>query len=201
MLDGSAAAFKGGRDYVHGSDIATFAVGTATETPGLAALRRIEFHRPLVSRGVLFAEPQLAKGASAEFCATGSFSMGDGGELPFAIFPAPLPVLRTDLPFDEGALWPQCEVDAGAQSVRTQQIHTLTFEEHLTSMMKLLCRTVAPTFGKWWFVRLTRNGETPPAGTELELRVRRLTADRFVAASILAGGKPWGGIEFIGRQE
>lgn len=200
MLDGPAAAFKGGRDYVHGSDIAAFAARAAAETPGLMALRRIEFHHPLVSRGILHADPQLKKGAGAEFSATGSFKSSDGGDVPFVIFPAPLPVLWNDRPFDEEGLWSHCEIDTDERSVQAALSPALSFEEHLTSMMKRLCQAVAPAFQKWWFVRLTRAGDTPEADAALELRVRRLTADRFVTAEILVNRQAWGTIEFIGRK-
>lgn len=198
LLEGDAASFKGGRGYVHGTDLVNALDAVGQSLPGRPVLERVEFVQPLQSRGCLHIGP-LAPGApKRSLSAVGRFADAAGRHEPFIIFPTPLPVDDTGRGFDEDSVWRHCTLDAGTGTLVLSPGSALNFAEQLSSAMKRLCQGVLPQHESWWFVRLAKASPLPEPGETVELAIERITAERLVSASIKVGGAPFGKIDFVG---
>lgn len=198
LLRGDAASFKGGRDYVHATDLIPALEAVAAELPEAPVLTSVEFHAALRTRAVLHVETAMEPPLRTATTATGTFKGDDGTAHPFLVFPSPLPISSTARPFDEESLWARCQIDAEARFVRAAPTAALSVPEHISSMMKLLCRTQLPQYGHWWFVRLTKAKPLPDRVTQLTIAVRRVIAERMVSADITTEAGRLGQIDFVG---
>lgn len=199
LLGGDAASFKGNRTYVHATDLVPALDGMSSALPGGAVLQQVEFHAPLTTRGVVHVASDLSLPPKSNVNATGIFSDPDGTEHPFVVFASPLPILSADRRFDEEGLWPSCTVDTDANRVSAGRHAGLSLPEQLSSMMKLLCKTLLPQHDRWWFVRLTKSAPLPDQATTLTLTLRKIIAGRLVSADITTETGPIGTIDFVGK--
>lgn len=198
MLDGNSASFKGGRDYVHATDIIPELEAFGRDQFDGAVLERIEFHSPLRRRGLL-----LFLGRSDEFektdaTATGSFLRGDGGPVHFLICSTPLQITDRDRTFDEKALAETAELGIDGAGLKMPSDGRHSMMEHISASMKRLCQAAVPNCRRWWFARLTKEKLLPAEFQEIELRLKRVTLGRFVAAEITIDQRSCGQIEFVG---
>lgn len=197
-ISGNAASFKGGRRYVHASDLIPALDVIARRLSGAPVLTRIEFHNPLTSWGIFHLETGLELPDSKAFSATGQLTDSKGCSHPFVVFPSPFSISDDARSFDEESLWSNCDVDHDATRVTARLSTRLSLAESISSMMKLLCRTALPQQERWWFVRMSKSTPLPDEVEWLSLRRQRIVADRLVYADISG---PTGNIcrvEFMG---
>lgn len=199
LLGGDAASFKGGRAYVHATDLIPALDALGGRLPGHPVLRQVDFHAPLTTRGVVHVATDLDLPARAEVNATGRFTDADGTDHALVVFPSPLPIPPATRTFDEEGFWPACRLDAQAGQVSADMSDGLSLPEQMSSMMKLLCKTLLPRQGRWWFVRLTKPAPLPARVAWLTLTKRRIIADRMVSADITTESGALGSIDFVGK--
>ncbi|MCC5975860.1 MAG: hypothetical protein JJT81_17680 [Rubellimicrobium sp.] len=199
LLEGDAASFKGGRAYVHATDLIPALDALGGTLPRAPILHQVDFHSPLTNRGVVHVATDLDLPSRLDVSATGRFTDADGVDHPFVVFPSPLPILHATRLFDEEGLWPACALDEAAGQVSAAMYDGLTLPEQMSSMMKLLCKTLLPRQGRWWFVRLTKPAPLPAQVARLILTKRRIIAERMVSADITTEAGALGRIDFVGK--
>lgn len=200
MLAGGAASFKGGRTYVHGTDVLPFVESCAAVQALGAAVESIEFHTPLATRGVLVIDPPYLPSGNQGLNAHGMLLTTEGVYLPFVIFASPIAVDPIERTFDEASIWSDVLSSEDGSCLRVGRSSLLSAAEHLSSLMKFLCSTLLPQHKRWWFVRLKKNCTLPLNFSAIEIRHRRTIARRMVLADFSFDGVRSGQIEFVGAR-
>ena len=121
-LSGNAASFKGGRKYVHASDLIPALDAMSSRVPGAPVLTKVELHTPLRSCGIFHVETGLDLPKSNTLSAAGQLTDSTGCSHPFMVFPSPLPVSNVCRPFDEESFWEAVSANrVGSHFVLTRQ--------------------------------------------------------------------------------
>jgi hypothetical protein len=199
LLAGEGASFKGGRKYVHGSDIVTSLDNFAVKKCSDFFLEKIEFHVPLVTVGVILTGDTSAVSDKVQISASGILNAPHlKSELSFRIFPSPLKITNDKRAFDEIMLVQQATISDDYKIISSAYQKNFSTVEHLSSLMKVMCKMLFPIYQNWWFVRLRKHAYLPIVSENIELRVRRIIAQRLVSADILVNEQSYGEIDFIG---
>lgn len=200
-LEGPAASFKGGRSYVHASDLIPALDAMVASLSVAAVLTKIELHTPLRTRGIVHIETGLELPSKIELSATGEITDGPGQFHPFVVFPSPLPISSTSRNFEEEEIWPDCDIDYDEARVFAHLQSQLSVLEAASSMMKLLCKTFLPHQERWWFVRMTKSTILPLEVDWMSLQVQRIIAERLVQADVIGSKGHIGQIDFMGGKK
>ena len=64
--------------------------------------------------------------------------------------------------------------------------------------MKRLCQTLLSDHKRWWFVRLQKAEMLPEMFSNVEIKKKRIIAQKLVSADISFDGKLFGEIDFVG---
>lgn len=197
LLDGIAARFKGGRSYVHGSDVIEFLDAWALETCG-GHPSKVEFRRPLEVQGVLVVDSDRF-GCTLKDATINGTIQTEADPINFLIVPTSYPIERLSA-FDEQVLIENTNVhQEGAASLTFSQGASVT--EHATSAMKALCHTLLPQHKKWWFARCKLDGNIPASFDQLELVLKRTMAKTLVTAELRLDDVRRGELVFAGAPE
>lgn len=197
LLGEPANSFKGGRRYVHGTDILAALEGANRPAEADAHVSRIEFVQPLEARGCVHFGADAGQAVKTRACAVGEMDDGQGARTPFVVFTSPLPVTGAEREFDEASLLGACRTTGGG-GVSLAAAGDCSFYEQVSSAMKALCRHHAPGHERWWFARFIKEAPAPKAHTRLELSVERIVAGRLVSALVKVDGVRLGRIDFVG---
>lgn len=197
LLDGIAARFKGGRTYVHGSDIVEYLDVWAANDLN-AYLAKIEFRHPLEQLGVLQFADEPGELELEAASAQGSLQQGDS-LLHFAIFPTDQPISASGA-FDENALINETRLDPQGSALLP---HTdgASATEHASSAMKAFSRMLLPHHKRWWFARCQLDKNLPNSFEVLELELKRVMAKALVRAELRFDNKTCGELVFVGAAE
>lgn len=198
LFSGDAASFKGGRSYVHGTDILPFIDACASVCDKGTAVSKIEFFTPLTTRGVLVINPSPYQLDKDRLNASGLIRLVDGSDVPFIVFSSPIAVDSEMRPFEEEALWKAAQVSNNKESVNADRCANLTTAEHMSSLMKLLCQSLLSHHHRWWFVRLQKETKLPETFSNIEINCKRIIAKSMVSAGISFDGVYFGSIDFVG---
>ena len=199
LLAGEGASFKGGRKYVHGTDIVTSLDNFALKKGSRFFLEKIEFHVPLVTVGVILMGDTTAVSDKVQISASGILSAPHlRSGLSFRIFPSPLKITNDKRAFDEIMLVQQATISDDCKSISSACQKNFSTVEHLSSLMKVMCKMLCPIYQNWWVVRLRKHAHLPVVSENIELRLRRIIAQRLVSAEILVNDQSYGEIDFIG---
>jgi hypothetical protein len=198
-LDGDANCLKGGRTYVHGTDILP-AIERIAVAKGYLHVPSIEFHNQLVRVGVVFTGKSRDTLDPATIASTGFLALPGGGTVPFTVMASPVPIAGRR-GFDETAILARSRFDPQNShcSVSLDGHHSLM--EHVSSAMKNLCQHLSPDTARWWFVRFRKDRPLPEKASQAVVRLKRNTLGKFIAASVEADGEALGTIEFMGGEK
>ena len=199
LLDNNANTYKGGRDYIHGTDIVPYLETHAQTLAKNCTLNQIEFHKPLRSQGILVIHENLVTPNKKLVNASGYFKAPDTDKFPFVIFSTPFPVDPEMREFNEKTIWSKCTVNTHTKSVDMITDTQFSFMEYISSMMKLLCQTLAPTYESWWFVQMKKTKDLPVTFKNLTILTNRITANKYYSAHIIVDDSLIGSIDFIGN--
>jgi hypothetical protein len=200
LFDGTTAVLKGGRSYIHATDIVPFLDVCAAETYGNCHLSQVEFHSPLTKVGALMIGMLPDSVSRENVAATGQMQVVDSKSVSFCVFPTPLE-LTNKRPFDENILIKSCLVADGGEHCGMDDTGVGSLMEHLSSAMKALCQTALPHHKRWWFVRFEKSAGLPMNFQYFKLTRTRVVLSRMVTASLSIDGVGFGTITFVGGQE
>ncbi|MEP3635842.1 MAG: hypothetical protein ABJN14_01095 [Paracoccaceae bacterium] len=194
LLDGIAARFKGGRTYVHGSDIIEYLDRCAANDLN-AYLAKIEFRHPLERHGVLQFAAEQSELELETASAHGSLQQGVD-LLHFVILPTDQPISAFGA-FDENALINETRFDLPGSAL-LRHIDGASATEHASSAMKALSRMLLPQHEKWWFARCQLDRSLPNSFEVLELVLKRVMAKALVKAELRFDNVNCGELAFVG---
>ena len=100
LFSGSASSFKGGRNYVHATDTLAFVDSCAATYSADLTVAKIEFLRPLTTRGVLVIDPRPNQVENNQLHAKGVLGQFGEAKVPFIVFASPISVDLTQRAFD-----------------------------------------------------------------------------------------------------
>lgn len=199
LLAGDAATFKGGRQYVHGTDIVTELDSIMQKINGDFFLEKIEFHSPLTTVGVVLIGVNNTLSEKMQISASGMLNNPNlKSKMAFCIFPSPLKVVNDKRAFDEATLTNKAILRIDHKSIKSSYQKNFNAAEHSSSLMKIMCKNLFPSFKSWWFVRLTKKGCMPETFENIEIKCKRIIAQRLVTAEILVNEQKFGEIDFLG---
>jgi hypothetical protein len=198
LLDGVSSRFKGGRLYVHGTDIVAWLDSWIQHVAIGGQLAAIEFKKPLTHRGILVLLQDDSLWDLETIAATGHFYIA-GASFPFFVFPSPMRITQEDA-FDEDALMAQVHMEDEA-TVSLIATDTATLMEHVSSAMKVLCAATLPKYGSaWWFVRCKLLAALPRGFTKIQLKRVRVLAGSMVVAELTVDDTPLGRVSYVARK-
>lgn len=183
--------YKGGRSYLHGSDIFHALNEWALECQGgTAYVARLSFRQLARTSCAVSTEPPKA-GLMGE----GLLNVS-GVEVPFWVVETGGAVQRRYAYDEEKVVAPLILDIAARQAVLP--IETATPIEEIIAVTKRLNNEVAPLVdGKWLFGQLQLNGPLLRGGGDLKIVMRSLLASRFSINEIYYGNRLVGNIRFV----
>lgn len=198
-LSGVAASFKGGRRYVHATDLIVWLDAFAADLGDASVVKKVEFHQQLSTIGKLEVAQPLSAEEKKAASVTGILA-NQSGIRRFAIFPTDNVIADHDRDYAEEKAWDNCKIDPKGEWISLRPVDSLTTAENLSSAMKRLCTQAMPARKRWWFVRLAKDGPLPSTAGTITLKDPRITAGRFVSSKILIDDEEIGRIDFLGHE-
>lgn len=200
LLGGPAAAFKGSRKYVHGTDvIPSIDLWCSTARPGFY-MSAIDFHARLTRIGVLSIDSEFGKPIKSDCCATGTLANAAGSNVTFSIFASPYPISHRR-EFAEEQLIKVVRVGAPSDRCELAINPQFTLLEHISTTMKVLCRRMLPQHKHWWFVRFRKSTPLPQRFSHVAIVFSKGTLDRFITSAVIVDGAQLGEIVFAGDRD
>jgi len=196
MLDkGLCFGYKGGRDYVHGTDIFNKLAGLFdldSQTP-----LSISFHKIIRSPSLLLSyssrKQDLSEG-EGEKVAHGFFDKG-GERTHFVLAevdPGDCP--GESRPYDEQSIADRSTIEG--QRVLISDLGEYSFIENVVALNKHLLQTLFPDKdGKWLFTRVELEG-VPSDDGSIELELLHNLNFKLTKTQVVCGGAPAGNIYF-----
>lgn len=197
-LDGPAARLKIGRPYIQAADMISFLEEQHGMFDSAAMLKKVEFHNPLENMGVLLVRSGLEKIPQRLVSVTGIYEFANDTDIPFIIFPSPVEPFERDVPFPEDRMRRRSNIDSNKQIISAQLDSHFHLSEHISSMMKWLCREILPHYKHWWFVRMNKKKSLPLSCESVTISVVRIIANRMVTAEISTEQGFLGTVDFVG---
>ena len=196
-----ANIYKGGRSYVHGTDIIPAIEKIAGETSERLFLSKISFHRPLINEGLLLVGTNLIDTVDKEqVSGSGKLISQNGLEKDFLLIDSPIPIVDFR-PFNEDKLYCEFGKQENVENTLVKLNETFTLMEHISIGMKRFCEYLAPQHSRWWFANFEKQQKLPESFQELKIVRKRITLGRFISASILVDGTELGQCDFVGSEK
>ncbi len=190
--------FKGGRDYLHGTDIHD-AVCKALDAAGHDDIRKIDLTFHKIVREGLDAELVERSGAGAPPADAAVVFQFQAGERAFAVYLRPTgEAVTTRDPYPEEQIVDACRFELERKEVTAPEALPFSNIEILVAMNKALLERLFPDVGgKWYFTRLQLT-ESIWQRKFSTLLVRLEANMNFLVtkSSITADGRPLGHIYF-----
>lgn len=187
-------AFKGDRNYLHGTDLLAASEALLRQHAGEG------FISHFVARSFATRTPYLEVGQTQDersSFASGKFRVECRDEIAFTLHEGTEPVTGR-YPFDEAGLLSDACIDVergtGTMAARTG----FSPIEQVIALNKKLQYAVAPDVkGKWVFVRLDLKQPLSPDASEYSMRLKRIISGRFSTSLIQLDGTDVGSIQFM----
>lgn len=191
-FNGLASSFKGGRQYIHGSDIIEEIETIFKNDNGL--ITEITFLEPLQTIGRIVLTPTLDK---REAKATGILTL----EKRFTHFRVEETnnVLNDERPYDEDAI----PVEKISETEYAVTITKRTTMEHVLCGVKYASMDINPNQSGWWFARMRdKNIPVPDISTvdSIMISQRRNVAGKMIQCAVDINNTPFAVIEFVGKK-
>jgi hypothetical protein len=196
LLGGAALSSKGGRNYIHGSDIVPECATWLLEQG--YSLNSIDFVNPLTTIGCICLVPEDVETDRDLVVAQGTATK-DETSRQFAVFSTPFH-RWPDRAYDEASI----NINIGEESTRVLPTPGFTTTERVVAGMKSASQAAVPERSRWWFARLSDVNMTPQniaENSEIEIVIDKVVVSRFVRASVFIDAKPFAAIDFVGSDK
>ena len=189
-------SYKGGRDYLHGSDIFNELSKIAAELEGShkGFVERLTFRRFARMACEVFDETPVEQ---SRIVAHSRFRLGSGSDMEAWVVETEIPV-TTGRPFDEEGLVANALLDVVERRVSMSQRSIYTPIEEVIALTKCLNYAVCPDVkGKWVFGQLDLSEPLQENYQTLEIQMKNLIPGRFSVNKIILNGRDIGTMRFI----
>ena len=193
IFENYGAGYKGGRSYIHGSDIIDEIELVFSSRSGY--ILDISFIRELKSPGRVVFTKNNDKGSSAG-CAFGSLSIY-GSKYYFRVENTDR-LLKPMRPYNEDAI---SVVSTNGIDFRVE-IGQRSTMEHILRGVKFASMQISPNISKWFFAEMTNKVIPVPnikTVSSIQVGLQREIAGRMLAFSVKLDQKQFSTIKFIGK--
>lgn len=193
IFENYGAGYKGGRSYIHGSDIIDEIEFVFSSRCGY--ILDISFIRELKSPGRVVFTKNNDKGSSAG-CAFGSLSIY-GSKYYFRVENTDR-LLKPMRPYNEDAI---SVVSTNGIDFRVE-IGQRSTMEHILRGVKFASMQISPNISKWFFAEMTNKVIPVPnikTVSSIQVGLQREIAGRMLAFSVKLDQKQFSTIKFIGK--